>query len=590
MKQAQPIYSGADIETMTAAQSAQIKEQARALGAVHTSQADADPVTVAGGAMDRRGIPLLRLILSLAALLIIYVDPSGPDRHVAFTYSTLALYVLYSAAAYIAVYARGLTLAKRAAHWIDTAWHTLLVSLSSGTNSLFFFFYFFDILVASFRRGAAEGFRVAVVATVLFASAGYAFPQAHSVELNHVFLRPVYLLVFGSMIACWGGLEHRLKRRLALLKEATVPSNPRFGVHQTITSALDKLRDFYDAETCLLVIADGADGEHWLYQTRRGDARGQNPERCAPEMAAVLLRPPFSLAMLVERRSVLRPLVPSVYIQDVVTGGTLRELPESARLVVSALDADSVATVPLRYHHEAVGRLYVTGRARTFDTSDLDFLSHAMHATLRVADNVRLVDRLASEAAEHERKRIARSIHDTVIQPYIGLQLGLGSVLHRLKEGDRLVETDVGRLLSVIDAEVHRLRHYVSDLKGMPDERIAFMPAITRLARQFTELTGIDVNVDGPANLALSDRLGAELFEMTAEALSNVRRHTGAHRAEVVVRRTDHAIALRVENDAGGEVQPFDPRSLGEHAHALGGSLDIHRSAGTTAVVISIPL
>jgi len=273
-----------------------------------------------------------------------------------------------------------------------------------------------------------------------------------------------------------------------------------------------------------------------------------------------------------------------------VTGGTLRELPESARLVVSALDADSVATVPLRYHHEAVGRLYVTGRARTFDISDLDFLSHAMHATLRVADNVRLIDRLASEAAEHERKRIARSIHDTVIQPYIGLQLGLGSVLHRLKEGDRLVETDVGRLLSVIDAEVHRLRHYVADLKGMPDERIAFMPAITRLARQFTELTGIDVNVDGPANLALSDRLGAELFEMTAEALSNVRRHTGAHRAEVVVRRTDHAIALRVENDAGGEVQPFDPRSLGEHAHALGGSLDIHRSGGTTAVVISIPL
>ena len=589
MKQAQPNYPGAGIETMTAAQCARIKEQARALGAAYNSQALADSVTVAGDAMDRRGIPLLRLILSSAALLIIYVDPSQPDRHVLFTYSTLTLYALYSAAVYIAL-ARDLTLPRRAAHWIDTVWHTLLVSLSTGTNSLFFFFYFFDILVASFRRGAAEGFRVTIAATVLFASVGYAFASPGAFEPSGFFLRPVYLLVFGCMIACWGGLENRLKRRLALLKEATVLSNPRFGVHQTITAALERLRDFYDADECLLVIADGADREYSLYQTRRGEAHERSPERrCAPEMAAVLLKPPCGLAMLVERRR-LWPRVPSVCIRDVLSGRTLGELPESARVAVSALDADSVVTVPFRYHHDAVGRLYVKGRARAFDASDLDFLSHAMYATLRVTENVRLIDRLASDAAEEERMRIARSIHDTVIQPYIGLQLGLRSVLHRLKEGDGRIETDVARLLAVIDAEVDRLRHYVADLKGMPDARAAFMPAITRFARRFTEATGIDVNVQGPANLALSDRLGAELFEMTAEALSNVRRHTSAHRADVVVRRTDHAIALRVENDAGGEVQPFEPRSLGEHAHALGGSLDIHRSRDTTAVVISIPL
>jgi signal transduction histidine kinase len=104
-------------------------------------------------------------------------------------------------------------------------------------------------------------------------------------------------------------------------------------------------------------------------------------------------------------------------------------------------------------------------------------------------------------------------------------------------------------------------------------------------------LTGIDVNVDGPANLALNDRLGTELFEMTAEALSNVRRHTSARRAAVSIQRTDHTIALRVENDAGDDqVQPFAPRSLEEHAQALGGSLDVQHSRGTTAVVISIPL
>ena len=271
---ARPEGLGSNAETMTSRDAAQIKDLARALSAARTRQVEADAVTVAGDAMDRRGVPLLRLILSAAALLIIYLDPSEPDRHVPFTYATLTLYTLYSAIVYAAASAHNRALPIRAAHWIDMGWHTLLVSLSSGTNSLFFFFYFFDILVASFRRGAAEGLRVTVVSAALFTSVGYAFSPAEDFALNRFLLRPVYLLVLGYMIAYWGGLESRLKRRLALLKELTVLCNPRFGVHQTIASAIEKLRDFYQADACLLVIADAADREHRLYQARRGETHG----------------------------------------------------------------------------------------------------------------------------------------------------------------------------------------------------------------------------------------------------------------------------------------------------------------------------
>jgi signal transduction histidine kinase len=473
---------------MTAAQAARIKEQARALGVARTGRVGADPVTVAGEEMDGRGVPLLRLVLASAALVIIWVDPSGPDRYLRLAYATLALYTLYSVAVYVAS-AMSRTLPTRAELWIDAAWHTLLVSLSGGANSLFFLFYVFDILVASFRRGAIEGLRVTLALTVLFTSVGYyTFASADAFALNRFLSRVVFLLVLGYMIARWGGAAHRLRRRLALLTEVTVLSNPRFGVHQTWRSALEKLRDFYDAEECLLVIADGADRAHWLYHTRRGAPPGHNPQRCALEMAAVLLKPPCSLAMLVERRRVFRKRAPSVYIQDVLTARTLRELPEPARVVMSALDADSIITVPFRYHHDATARLYVTAAHGRFDASDLDFLSHVMYATLRVTDHVRHVDRLASDAAEHERSRLARGIHDTVIQPYIGLQLGLGSVLHRLREGDGQIETDVARLLAVLDAEVDRLRHYVADLKGTPELRTALVPAITRFARRFAEV------------------------------------------------------------------------------------------------------
>ena len=76
-------------------------------------------------------------------------------------------------------------------------------------------FYFFDILVASFRRGAAEGHRVTIAATLLLTSVGYASAPADTFELNRFLLRPVSLLGLGYMIAYRGGMEGR-KRRLPL--------------------------------------------------------------------------------------------------------------------------------------------------------------------------------------------------------------------------------------------------------------------------------------------------------------------------------------------------------------------------------------
>jgi len=83
------------------------------------------------------------------------IDPSEPDRHVQSTYTTLALYTIYSAVVYVSASIHNRPLPTGIAHWIDVVWYTVLISLSSGTNSLFFQFYFFAILVASFRCGTA---------------------------------------------------------------------------------------------------------------------------------------------------------------------------------------------------------------------------------------------------------------------------------------------------------------------------------------------------------------------------------------------------------------------------------------------------
>jgi signal transduction histidine kinase len=576
---------------MTPRHVTRLREQARTLAGAKADDREADPLRVAGHVMDRRGVPLLRLILASAALAIIYVDPAEPDRHVPLTYATLTAYTVY-AAVVLAASMHNRPLPRRLAHWVDVAWHTLLISLSSGTNSLFFFFYFFNILVASFRCGATEGLRVTGVSALLITSVGYQFSPAETFELNRFLLRPVCLLVLGYMISYWGGLEHRLKQRLTLLREMTLLRNPRFGIDDTLASALEKLRRLFDADVCLLAIADGADCNYWLYQSRRdGKAPIRNPEPCSPEMAGLLLALPHTEAVLADSHRSIPWWGPAVHVEDVVTRRVTRKTPEAMQVLLGALDCRAVATVPVRCHHEAVGRLYVGGRSRTFDVSDLEFLMHAMDTTIRVTENLRLVDRLAAEAADNERRRIARGIHHTVIQPYIGLQLGLGAILDRMVQGDRDVEPALERMLSLVDGEVARMREYVVTLRGMPDPQTTLMDAVRRFGRQFQSATGIEVYVDGPPELRVSERVAAELFEMATEGLSNVRRHTSAHRIAIGVQRTADAIALTIENDGPAEgAAPFEPRSLREHAIALGGTLDIHRRPGTTVVAITVPL
>src|ERR1044071_6732652 len=189
--------------------------------------------------VDERLVNLTRLILALSALIIIYIDPSEPDRLVNVTYTTLALYTVYSALIYFIRRQREPNLQNVPLYWLDVAWYVLLISLSSGTNSLFFFFFFFAILVASFRSGYKPGLEVTVVSATLFITVGY-FPTPPPIEPNRFILRAIYLASIGYLMAYWGGSETTHKRRLALLKDVSRSSNPRFGVDQTIGSDLEK--------------------------------------------------------------------------------------------------------------------------------------------------------------------------------------------------------------------------------------------------------------------------------------------------------------------------------------------------------------
>lgn len=549
--------------------------------------------------VDGRLVCLMRLVLSISALAIIYVDPSEPDRLVAATYAALALYLLYSASLYLLASLRGAPFWERAAPWIDVAWYLVLISLSSGTNSLFFLFFFFAVLVASFRQGFRTGLSLAVVSAVSFTLVGFlTAPPEPSFEWNRFLLRPISLFVLGYMMAYWGGRELSLKRELNLLRELSGLANPRFGLAYTLGSIMRRLRAFYKADSCLLIWSDAREKSHYLLTSTRGDT-GQSPhvEVVPAELAALLRSLPEDASVVYKGRRTaryytrhLRGSIP--FASDPPPDANWRA---EADALAERLEAESFVTVPAYFRNSIVGRFYLTGRRGTFSVDVVEFLEQLVMQVAPLLDNIRLLERLSSSAAEQERQRLARDIHDSVIQPYIGLQYRVAAIRNKVASGASDVAEDLERLFESTAAEVNGLRGFVRGLKRSDGRDDNLLAAVRRFAAQFGDDYGIAVRVECEGPLRVNARLAAEVIRFVHEGLSNVRKHTGAAHVTLRLGCSERECIIRIENDGastGPDAQrEFTPKSLTERAQELGGRVRVERAGeDRTAVTVEIPL
>ena len=107
------------------------------------------------------------------------------------------------------------------------------------------------------------------------------------------------------------------------------------------------------------------------------------------------------------------------------------------------------------------GRLCLTAsRWYAFDRSDVPFLLQVLGHVMPTIENIRLVDQLASTAAEVERQRIGRDLHDSVIQPYIALRMALIAICQKLPPGSIALMGDLQEVFKLIDLGITDLRRY----------------------------------------------------------------------------------------------------------------------------------
>ena len=551
--------------------------------------------------IDLRLIAGMRVILGTSALLVVLIQQSTP-LHIPI-YLTLILYTLYGLLIYHLSVRRNPIVAHRSIPWLDAVWYIPLIAFSSDSNNLFYYFFFFSIIVASFSWGLSHGLKLTLASACIYTVVKLLTTRETPIDLNYFLLAPIGILIFGYIIARWGGYHTQLKNRLKLLKEVTIFSNPRFGIDRTIKAILESVREFYDAETCVLVIP-GKPGDAESYLMYRV-ARGIHPSRSAPpeigrDAADQFLSPSLDYAVIYQKAKSSH-----TRLFELKTRLFVETNSASSDKLAGMLEAGRYLSVPVYYRHQGVGRLYIIDGPNEFDSADMEFVLQLMDHVTPVMENIRLIDNLASDAAEQERRRIAHDIHDSVIQPYLGLQFGLSALDQKLEAGNTAIRGNVQELLELTNHELAELRRFVWGLKATEERGDILVPAIERYAERFSVVTGIKVDVAAYGKIKVNDRLAAELFQIVAEGLSNVRRHAFCRDARVEISCRDSSLQLQIKNsrprsgahpdgergDGQDGVKSFHPRSITERAAALGGDTQVFvDDKDYTVVSVGIPL
>jgi signal transduction histidine kinase len=257
------------------------------------------------------------------------------------------------------------------------------------------------------------------------------------------------------------------------------------------------------------------------------------------------------------------------------------------------LDTRAFVTVPYVQRDGTTGRIFLTTDHGSFSHVDIDFLAQVSDAMSTVVENMSLVEQSISKAAEHERLAISRDLHDTTIQPYIGIKLALDA-LYREAGTENPLTQRISELINMAEMTIRDLRQYASTLKdkaAMPGEFL--VEAVKNQSERLGRFYGINVEVTSDISPRLQGRLAAEAYQIIAEGLSNVLRHTTAKNAFVNILCENSHLLLKIGNDVNDDngTKTFMPRSINERVQMLGGKAFVEQRVGAQTVVhVTIPM
>ena len=284
----------------------------------------------------------------------------------------------------------------------------------------------------------------------------------------------------------------------------------------------------------------------------------------------------------------------------------LTDMSNRVRLGLGELAEGAAAAllVPLTFHGRALGILVALDRfesSTAFSADDerlLRAFAGSAATALATAQNVE-AERLGMSiaAADQERGRWARELHDETLQGLGALQVMLTAAL---QQGPEAVQNAVRAAVQQIEIQVNELQGLITELRPASLDELGLAPALDTLYARLAAAHGLDVTSEGNLTAAndtgrLAPEIEETVYRLIQEALTNVAKHASVERALARITETDGEIRVEISDegdgfDTGEATRGFGLVGMRERVELVGGTLEIQSEPGTgTRITATLP-
>jgi signal transduction histidine kinase len=544
------------------------------------------PAVVFPSSHAERTIAIARVVLAATALFAVWLDPAEPEHYAALTYGLYWVYVIYSVVlVFWTTFWTGGEWLPIVTHAADILAFSVFQYLTLGPSSPFFVYFIFSMFCGAIRWGWRGTLWTGALVLLFYVGMAASIAQrvpSPGFETNRFIVRIAYLVVTTGMLVYLGRYEARLRLEIERLARWPAPldRSPDAAIGRMLEYAAGLMQ-----AGCVLAVWEASD-EPEVHEARwtpeAASTRSHGPGELSSVIDESLARSTFiSTEPIAETRSIL---VLESSGRLVKRDGVPIDPTILSQLTGTGLTSAAIATEFVK------GRVFFSG----LGTPPAEAVLLTEIVTREIAsslDQLHSAEQRQELVAREERIRVARDLHDGVLQGLTGVRLELRAIA-RERPGSPEVQEQLVSLERALAMEQRELRFFISGLEPGADPRLDRQSTLALRLDSMRERLALEWKT--PVTLRVSPRVAPmpESIEdaippMVHEATVNALKHAHPSRVAVDVEAADGHVRISVSDDGHGF--PFRgrynhetlaaslvaPRSLFERVSALGGTLSI---------------
>jgi signal transduction histidine kinase len=496
-------------------------------------------------------------------------------------------------------------------HASDLVWPTLISLFTNGPNSPFFLYFMFALLAAAFRWGMKEALLTAVMAVAAMTADAEILSWRWMARLfgsqfdtNGFVVRIVYMVIFAVLIGYLAESEKRRRAEAMSIAQVSAEVRVDAGLKGTLQAVLTEILTLFGARQSLLVAGDPESGRANLWRAERLDSEPDvvfswghlEPDEWRryvfdfPEPAVVgaWRRGGEKSAILLDR-------------DGSRTRGAKCKLPPG---FVAAHDFDLMLSAGSSFASDVSARFFLFEPQLGGGAEEqLRFLQQVTNQISPAVYNVYILRRLRSRAASVERGRVARELHDGVVQSLHAIAFRLYALRTSVLVDSPECKQELTDIQELVQNETTSLRTLIHQLKPVDFDPRHLVDYLAGMIERYRYETGISAKfVCDVGDRTLRPQACREIAGIVQEALANVQKHSGAENVLVRLGAEGGRWILTVEDDGRGfafsgrlsqsELEKIrgGPLIIKERVRSLGGELTIEsKPSQGSRLVITFP-